>query len=199
MTGLDKIVEQIRRDAEEIAERNIQEGKEEAQRIRQEGEKNAQRKRRELKESAIRASEERMARLRSAADLLCRKRLLEEKQRLIQEVIQGAKESLYCLPKKEYFDLLLQLVKKYAWKQEVEIKFSPTDFQRMPGGFAQRVQQELPNGAVLRISPQTVEIDGGFVLVYGGVEENCSFQALFESSQELLQDEVQEKLFHSAL
>ena len=39
MTGLDKIVEQIRRDAEEIAERNIQEGKEEAQRIRQEGEK----------------------------------------------------------------------------------------------------------------------------------------------------------------
>lgn len=125
MTGLDKIVEQIRRDAEEIAERNIQEGKEEARRIRQEGEKNAQRKRRELKESAIRASEERMARLRSAADLLCRKRLLEEKQRLIQEVVQGAKESLYCLPKKEYFDLLIQLEKNMPGNRKGRLNFPP--------------------------------------------------------------------------
>lgn len=45
-------------------------------------------------------------------------------------------------------------------------------------------------GAALKISRQTRKIDGGFVLVYGGIEENCSFEALFDAKHDELQDKV---------
>ena len=38
-------------------------------------------------------------------------------------------------------------------------------------------------------------INGGFVLTYGGIEENCSIDALFDAAHEVLQDKVQEILF----
>ena len=33
------------------------------------------------------------------------------------------------------------------------------------------------------------------MLAYGGIEENCTFEALFEENKERLQDVVREKLF----
>ena len=41
------------------------------------------------------------------------------------------------------------------------------------------------------MAKQPRPIDGGFILVYGGVEENCSIEALFYAEQERLQDKVQ--------
>ena len=49
--------------------------------------------------------------------------------------------------------------------------------------------------ASLKISREAREIEGGFVLSYGGIEENCSFDALFASAGEQLQDVVQKILF----
>lgn len=65
----------------------------------------------------------------------------------------------------------------------------------MPKSFEASVQNGLPKGAKLVLSDQTAAIDGGFLLVYGGIEENCSFEALFESDKERLQDAAQELLF----
>ena len=48
---------------------------------------------------------------------------------------------------------------------------------------------------MLHISGDTRDIDGGFVLTYGGIEENCSIDALFDAAHEVLQDKVQEILF----
>ncbi len=38
-------------------------------------------------------------------------------------------------------------------------------------------------------------IPDGFVLVYGGVEENCTLKALFDVKKDQLQDKVNEILF----
>ena len=35
----------------------------------------------------------------------------------------------------------------------------------------------------------------GFILTYDGIEENCSFNALFETNIEILQDQIQRLLF----
>ena len=37
--------------------------------------------------------------------------------------------------------------------------------------------------------------DGGFILSYGGVDQNCSVSALFEEGAETLQDKIQTLLF----
>ena len=38
-------------------------------------------------------------------------------------------------------------------------------------------------------------MEGGFVLVYGGVEQNCSFAALFDTARDSLQDKLHALLF----
>ena len=38
-------------------------------------------------------------------------------------------------------------------------------------------------------------MDGGFVLLYGGIEENCTVRALFDARREALQDQVHALLF----
>ena len=45
------------------------------------------------------------------------------------------------------------------------------------------------------MSDEIRSIDGGFVLVYGGIEENCTFKAMLEASREELHDMVNGKLF----
>lgn len=39
------------------------------------------------------------------------------------------------------------------------------------------------------------EIDGGFLLVYGGMEENCGIKAVFDSVKDELSDQVNRLLF----
>ena len=45
------------------------------------------------------------------------------------------------------------------------------------------------------LSDQTKEMDGGFVLTYGGIEENCTIRAVFAAKKDELSDKVHEMLF----
>ena len=50
-------------------------------------------------------------------------------------------------------------------------------------------------GADLKISEEAAEIKNGFVLDFGGIEENCTFDALIDQNIEELQDKVKSLLF----
>lgn len=197
MTGLDKIIEQIRQDAQQTVDRNLQEAKNTAKEILAEGKRRARQQAEEIEEKSRQEAEDLTDRLQSAAQLEYRKRLLNAKQSLIGEVIEEAKQSLYRLPDQEYFDLLARMVQAYALGQPGELKLSQNDRKRMPADFEKCIASGLAAGGSLRLSQQTADIDGGFVLVYGGIEENCSFEAMFESSKEKLQDRVQALLFEA--
>ena len=62
----------------------------------------------------------------------------------------------------------------------------------MPEGFRAEIARMAAEnkGGSLTVSGETRRMEGGFVLVYGGVEENCSFRALFDSRKDELQDKV---------
>lgn len=68
---------------------------------------------------------------------------------------------------------------------------------RRPRAAAASFETSLAKSAngKLTVSRETRDIDGGFVLSYGGIEENCSIEALFYAARERLQDRVQELLF----
>ena len=38
-------------------------------------------------------------------------------------------------------------------------------------------------------------MDGGFILTYGGIEENCTIKAVFDAKREELADVVKRQLF----
>ena len=67
---------------------------------------------------------------------------------------------------------------------------------RLPEGFAVKLQDiAVKHGGSLKVSDERADVENGFILRYGGIEENCSLRALFSAKQEELQDEVHRSLF----
>ena len=48
------------------------------------------------------------------------------------------------------------------------------------------------------ISPKAHNVESGFLLVYGGVDINCTFRAIFEDAYEQLRDTAGRLLFPQA-
>ena len=54
---------------------------------------------------------------------------------------------------------------------------------------------DMDEGGSLTLSDEARPIGGGFLLVYGGIEENCTIKAVFDSKREELSDRVNRLLF----
>lgn len=123
--------------------------------------------------------------------------ILDSKQQIIKDLINQAKNYIVSLPENEYFEIILKMVKKYCMGKPGQIIFSESDKKRMPENFEKSINEVISdkNGASLELSNEVRAIDGGFVLNYGDIEQNCSFDALFADKYDLLQDEVYKLLF----
>lgn len=196
MAGLDKILSQITAESDAAINEILSKAEKEAADIKAQAEKEANEAVEKInRESASRLSDQK-SRAESAAALAKRQMLLGEKQKLIGEVIDKAKESFLNLSDKEYFDTLIKLVKNNALPQDGEIIFNEKDLKRLPSDFSSKVQAAAAERkGTLKVSNETRPIDGGFVLAYNGIEENCSISALFETNVEELQDKIQTLLF----
>lgn len=196
MAGLDKIIGEIHAESDGLIREVLDRAQKEAAQIRSEAEKKAG----DSVERIRRESDARLAdsksRAQSAAALTKRQLLLQEKQNLIGEVLEKAKETFLALPEAEYFDTLLALLKKNAFSEQGEILLNERDRKRLPADFEKKAEEAAKaKGGSLRISEKTREIDGGLILVYEGIEQNCSVDALFETNIEMLQDKIQNILF----
>ncbi len=196
MAGLDKIIGEIHAESDGLIREVLDRAQKEAAQIRSEAEKKAG----DSVERIRRESDARLAdsksRAQSAAALTKRQLLLQEKQNLIGEVLEKAKETFLALPEAEYFDALLALLKKNALSEQGEILLNERDRKRLPADFEKKAEEAAKaKGGSLRVSEKTREIDGGLILVYEGIEQNCSVDALFETNIEMLQDKIQNILF----
>ena len=200
MTGLDKIIQAIDTEAKAVASDIIAKAENEAEEIKAAARSQAETKCAEIAERSTMDVESVLNRAESGAGLQKKKMMLEVKQRLINEIIDKAKVQLLNLPDNEYFDVILKLIKKHAHRETGRIIFSSIDKKRIPNNFEDLITKSLSqlSGATLTIADETAEIDGGFILVYGEIEENCSFDALFIADKEELQDKVNSFLFVSA-
>lgn len=196
MTGLDKIIQDIASEADAAVSALLAQAKDEAEEIRRQAAQDAAEKCAAVRGRAEREAAAMKERASSAADLQRRREALSAKQQVIAEIIEKAKQSLYALPDGEYFGVILKMAVKYAPSRDGEILFSPADLKRLPKDFGKTLNDALKEkGASLAVSESTRDIDGGFVLSYGGIEENCSFSALFDAHHDELQDKVHELVF----
>ena len=77
-----------------------------------------------------------------------------------------------------------------------QISFSAKDMERLPAGFAKRVSEiAKAHGGDLTLADKASDIDGGFILIYGGIEENCSLTAMFHAQKEEMADKLNSLLF----
>ena len=196
MTGLDTILESIRKDGRENADAILAKARQEADEISAQGREEAQLRREELLRDAPQQAQDAADRVLSSAHREQRRILLVARQEIIQETLEAAEKSLFELTDEDYFTVLLGLAAKRALPQKGELVLGSRDFARKPADFEKKLQTVLPKGAELTVaSKPNPAIDGGFLLLYGGIEENCTFRALFDDKREELQDLTNQILF----
>ncbi len=195
MAGLDKILEDIRREsAEAVASVNADAQKERDEALAQ-AQAQADAQVQKILSRAQAQADDLIARADSAAQLQRRRKLLETKQELILSVIGQAKKAVLDLPDSDYFDLILGLIGKNALPKEGEILFCRKDIARMPKDFASRLVKILPQGASLAVSKEDADISGGFILKYDGIEQNLSLDEIFEENHDRMTDAAGKVLF----
>ena len=196
MTGLEKILNSIDDEATLLAEKTIAEAQLKAEEILAQAKLKAQKE----AEAIAEAAELEVARIEKRAasqmELQSRELLLKAKCELIAQTIDKARDVLKALPDEDYFKVMERLFERHMQPKKGELIFSAADLKRLPSGFKSSITKLAESiGGEVEISEQTRDLDGGFVLSYGDIEENCSFEALFVSKHELLRDKVNEILF----
>jgi V/A-type H+-transporting ATPase subunit E len=195
MTGLEKILSQIENEQDNRCRELTSEAQKKAQSIVDEANRQAQ-------EIAKNKAEEMEAKLEiakqaaeSAAELAKSRILLETKLRLIDETLERSLEVIKALPKKEYFEILKELVLKNAQKGEGVLRLSQADVNRLPSNFVDSINNAFKRGYKIKLG-DTADIDSGFILVYGDIDVNCSFEAIAASKRDELRDTLNSLLFN---
>lgn len=196
MAGIEKITNEINADAEREAAEIISTAEESAKKLidktREEcdaymaaaGERTDKRLADEAKKTASQCEQ--------AEKLI----ILEAKQDIIEDILRKAKAKLLIQDTSEYFETLATLLQSQVQPDKGELLLSDKDLGRMPADFKSRVQSiATKHGGMLDISQETVDIDGGFILRYGNIEINSSFDALFDENRERLLDVVNDILW----
>lgn len=194
MNGLDKIKDKILDEAKIKADGIISKATDEAKKMIQQAETQSQQDAQEIREEGKKKADAAIRFAESSAHLEGRKKILETKGQIIDSVIKEAYRRMVSLDDSDYFTIITRLVMQYAHNDEGEMYFSSNDLKRMPKDYETKLNEQLKQGK-LKISSKPYNIDAGFILVYGGIEENCSFNALFKAQNDILRDKISAILF----
>ena len=176
MSGLDKIKSQILDEANHSAEVKLAEANEKAERMLSEAKAEAEAEVSRLQAKSQEAVAVYADRVKSSGE--------------------NAYEKVCAQDDAAYFGMITRMLEKYAQPGDGIISFNAKDLKRMPKGFEAEMEKAAQKkGGSLKLSAEAKEMDGGFILVYGGVEENCTIRAMFDAKRDYLSDKVHEVLF----
>lgn len=196
MSGLDKMKARILEVAQSTAREIIEKAKADADAAVQAAEESAEAEAAEILARARRDAADYGMRVDSSMDMQRKQALLAAKQEVIGGVLKAAYDAVMDLDDEKYFEMLEKLLEKNTLPEAGEIRFSAKDLGRMPAGFPDRIKNiAASKGGSLTVSEKPEKMDGGFLLVYGGIEENCTISAVFASKREELSDKVNRMLF----
>lgn len=196
MTGLDNILSQIELEAKQAEAQILEKADAACTEILAQAESACKEIEAEGSRAAADAQRDILDRSESGSQMQRKNRILAAKQEMIAQVIVKAQDKLLAMPGSDYFVLLLKWVRKYVQSGDGILSLSASDIARMPAYFPGKLAEIAEEkGGTLVVSDKPAAISGGFILAYGGIEENCSFEALFEAEKERLQDAVRAKLF----
>ncbi len=196
MAGIDNIIKQIEADsdsqceailsqAEASAGRIVSQARDEARLAEDDNRKALEKTRSRLERSA-----------RSSADLVRRQAVLNAKYDIVGSVLTKAYASILDMDKDDYLEFILKLIDVSVLGQNGICRLSRRDLDRFTEqDKADILSRAKAGGSELVIDSTPAVIDGGFVLVYGGIEINCSLKSLFHDRHSELTDAVNRIVF----
>lgn len=196
MSGLDKMKARILEEAQCTAQEIVAKATADAGALVKNAEESAEKEAERILERAKRNAEDYAVRIDSSTDLKRKQSVLAAKQEAIGSVLDKAYDAVMNLDDEKYFEMLGKLLEKHVLAEDGVICFSEKDLKRMPDSFREKINSiARSKGGTLELSGKPEKMDGGFLLVYGGIEENCTISAVFASRREELSDQVNRLLF----
>ena len=194
MTGLENILGAITGEAQAQANAIVGKAREQAAALLEQAKAEAEQAGKDVQSRGQQEADAIRGRASSAADLTRRNAMLAFKQEVLGETLDQVRNGLENAPAEEYFPALVQLAGKYARAGEAQLRLNQRDLDRLPEGFEAQVQAAAPQ-AKITLSREPAAISSGFLLVYEGIDVNCSYEALFADAESQLRDSLSRLLF----
>ncbi len=189
ISGTNKLAERIVNDAEEEARALLTEAESEARFIREEGEKAASARKVELnsqKESAVKSL---IGGYRTRATLDGKKDALRKKRVVLDAAFTRAYEAMLALGAEKRKAICGNLLAAQAEGGETVVP-AEQDRAALVALVAAMPEKKL------KVSGDSAGIDGGFILLGGGYEKDCSFKSLLTTVRDAEETAVYQLLFN---
>lgn len=195
MTGIDKILQKIEDDCEKSCGQILSKAKAQQVKILDDAKAESEKIKQNVLQSTKEKGKKDIELSKSKAENLSKQQLLEAKIKLINDIINEGLDKLKSLPDDEYFKVLDQLIVKSTCMGNGVVQFSKRDLDRIPKDFELTINNKLSDDKSVSISSDAVEIDGGFIIAYGNVLQNCSFDALLNDKINKIKDQLFDIVF----
>ena len=198
MKGTEKIIAHIRADGDAEAKKIIDAASKQAEEKRAESFKAALSEYEKLMQAGNAECEDILSGSRRIAEMEAKKSVLSVKQEMISAAFDAAREEIVNMPRDKYTQFLARMAAEAAASGMEEIVLNARDKAEVGKSVCKAANELLSAKGTpgkLTVSEDTAEISGGVIVRFGGIETNCSIDALIRQRRSGLSTEVAAALF----
>ena len=195
MKGTEKIIAHIRADGDAEAKKIIDAASKQAEEKRAESFKAALSEYEKLMQAGNAECEDILRRI---AEMEAKKSVLSVKQEMISAAFDAAREEIVNMPRDKYTQFLARMAAEAAASGMEEIVLNARDKAEVGKSVCKAANELLSAKGTpgkLTVSEDTADISGGVIVRFGGIETNCSIDALIRQRRSGLSTEVAAALF----
>ena len=198
MKGTEKIIAHIRADGDAQAKKIIDEASKQAEELRAESFKAALAEYEKLMQAGNAECEDILSGSRRIAEMEAKKSVLSVKQEMVASAFDAARSEIVNMPRDKYTQFLARMAADAASTGEEEILLNESDRKELGKAVCKAANELLSAKGVpgrLTLSEDTADISGGVIVRFGGIETNCSIDALIRQRRSGLSTEVAAAMF----
>ena len=198
MKGTEKIIAHIRADGDAEAKKIIDAASKQAEEKRAEIFKAALSEYEKLMQAGNAECEDILSGSRRIAEMEAKKSVLSVKQEMISAAFDAAREEIVNMPRDKYTQFLARMAAEAAASGMEEIVLNARDKAEVGKSVCKAANELLSAKGTpgkLTVSEDTADISGGVIVRFGGIETNCSIDALIRQRRSGLSTEVAAAMF----
>lgn len=198
MKGTEKIIAHIRADGDAEAKKILDAAAKQAEEIRAASFKEALSEYERLMEAGNAECEDILSGSRRIAEMEAKKSVLSVKQEMISAAFDAAREEIVNMPRDKYTQFLARMAAEAAASGMEEIVLNARDKAEVGKSVCKAANELLSAKGTpgkLTVSEDTADISGGVIVRFGGIETNCSIDALIRQRRSGLSTEVAAAMF----
>ena len=191
MSSGDKILNRISLDCDERISQIGAETDEKCAQIMAQAKLDADKISAEIADRAQSKVKQMQAASKSRCDLETRNAFLKRRREEIDKTYSEILNKMKNLPDEDYFELIYTFAKKLNGMSGV-VLLNKKDMNRLPKDFLARLEE---CGVKAELSKTPCDIESGFNLKCGDIEENMDFSAILSEKRDAIEDFINQELF----